>query len=66
MGTIFAPTYTTLTMGYSEVQLYHIQEAKWGRGFKEFLIENWNRILDDYKNLTTQGESKTTETIKLC
>ena len=66
MGTIFSPTYTALTMGYSEVQLYHIQEVQWGHGFKEFLVENWNRFFDDCKNLTTQGESTTTETIKLC
>ena len=29
MGTIFAPTYATLTMGYFEVHFYHICEVKW-------------------------------------
>ena len=35
MGTIFAPTYATLTMGYFEVHLYGIYEVKLESGFKE-------------------------------
>ena len=62
MGTIFALTYTILTMGYSEVQLYHIWEVKWRREFKEFLIENWNRMLDDYK---TQLDREKVQPLKL-
>ena len=34
MGTIFATTYATLTMGYSEVHFYNICEIKWGKNFK--------------------------------
>ena len=34
MGTISAPTYATLTMGYSEVHFYNIREIKWGKNFK--------------------------------
>ena len=31
MGTIFAPTYTTLTMAYFEVHFYNICKLKWGK-----------------------------------
>ena len=47
MGTIFAPTYATLTMGYFEVHFYNICELKWGKEFQEFILENWSRSLDD-------------------
>ena len=40
-------TYTTLTMGYFEVHFYDICELKWGKEFKEFILENWGRFLDD-------------------
>ena len=33
MGTIFASTYATLTMGYFEFHLYDVYEVKWGRNF---------------------------------
>ena len=47
IGTIFAPTYATLTMGYCEVHFYNICELKWGKEFQEFILENWTRFLDD-------------------
>ena len=47
MGTIFAPTYANLTMGYFEVHVYDICEVKWERKFKEFPIENWGRFSVD-------------------
>ena len=34
MGTSFAPTYATLTIGYFEV---HICKLKWGKEFQEFV-----------------------------
>ena len=40
MGTIFAPTYATLTMGYFEVDFYNTCELKWGKEFQEFILEN--------------------------
>ena len=40
-------TYTTLTMGYFEVHFYDICELKWGKEFKEFILENWGRFLDE-------------------
>ena len=45
-GTIFAPTYATLTMGSFEVHFYNISKLKWGKEFKKFILENWSRFLD--------------------
>ena len=47
MGTIFAPTYATLTMGFLELDFYRICENKWGTDFYQFIIKNWSRYLDD-------------------
>ena len=47
MGTIFAPTYATLTMEYFEFHFYNICELKWGKEFQEFILENWSCFLDD-------------------
>ena len=47
MGTIFAPTYATLTMGYFEVHFYNICGLKWRKEFQAIILENWSRFLDD-------------------
>ena len=48
-GTIFSPTYATITMWYFEVHFYNIWELKWRKEFQELILENWNRFLDDCK-----------------
>ena len=47
MGTIFAPTYATLSMGYSEIKLYSVCFFKYGELLAKYIKENWNRFLDD-------------------
>ena len=47
MGTIFAPTYATLSMGYFEIKLYSVCTFKYGELLAEHIKENWNRFLDD-------------------
>ena len=47
MGTIFAPTYTTLSMRYFEIKLYIVCTFKYGELLGECVKENWNRFLDD-------------------
>ena len=47
MGTIFAPTYATLSMGYFEIKLYSVCTFKYGQLLAEYIKENWNRFLDD-------------------
>ena len=52
MGTTFAPTYATLSMGYFEINLYSVCTFKYGEFLAEYIKENWNRFLDDcYKVL---------------
>lgn len=46
MGTIFAPTYANLTMGYHEVQLYSIIYQNY-RLASDYFTNSWFRFLDD-------------------
>ena len=47
MGTIFAPTYATLTIGYFEIKFDQICELKWGKDTRDFIYKNWSRFLED-------------------
>ena len=47
LGIIFAPTYTTLTMGYFVAHFYSICGLKWVKEFQEFILENRSRFLND-------------------
>ena len=47
MGTDMAPTYATLTMGNHELESHEICQINWGRAFRNYIEENWHRILDD-------------------
>ena len=64
MGTIFAPTYVTLTMGYFEVRFYNICELKWGKEFQEFILENWSRFLDDCQTPLDKNKVKPDELLE--
>ena len=47
MGSIFAPTYAGLTIGYLEIKLYAIVELRWGEVLVSYFMEQWYRFLDD-------------------
>lgn len=47
MGTIFAPTYATIVMGFLEESLYDRIEDKFGQTFRKEIENNWLRFLDD-------------------
>lgn len=47
MGTKVAPTYANLVMGYLEIKLYNEISNVFGIDFKNYLLENWKRYLDD-------------------
>ena len=47
MGTIVAPTYATLLMGYLEIKLYSVYTFKYRELLAEYINDNWNRFLDD-------------------
>ena len=46
MGTIFAPTYANLTMGYHEIEAYSIIHQRYALASKHF-ENSWFRYLDD-------------------
>ena len=46
MGTVFAPTYANLSMGYHEIKLYDIIESNCNLRHRQYLVENWKRFLD--------------------
>ena len=64
MGTIFAPTYATLTMGYFAFRFYNICEHKWGKEFQEFILENWSRFLDDCQTPLDKNKVKPEELLE--
>ena len=47
MGTIFAPTYATLVLGYLEEKLYDLIESLYDTKTKIYIEKNWDRFLDD-------------------
>ena len=48
MATIFAPTYTTLSIGYFEIKLYSVCNFTYGELLAEYIKENWDRFFDNY------------------
>ena len=47
LGTIFAPTYATLSMVYFETKFYSVCTFTYGEVLAEYIKENWNPFLDD-------------------
>ena len=47
MGTLFAPTYANLSMGYHEIKLYDLMELNYSVDIRQYFVENWKRFLDD-------------------
>ena len=47
MGSIFAPSYATLTLGFLEIKLHQKIESIYGNQIKAEFIELWKRYLDD-------------------
>ena len=46
MGTIFAPTYATLSMGFHEIERYAIIRNKFTLPVSNYFEQNWKRLLD--------------------
>ena len=47
MGTIFSPTYATLSMGFHKIELYAIIRNKFTLPVCNYFEQNWKRFLDD-------------------
>ena len=46
-GTVFAPTYANLSMGYHEIKLYDLIKLNYNLDIRQYFVENWKRFLDD-------------------
>ena len=57
MGTIFAPTYANLTMGFFELASYDLCRDLFGEVLGNFIIENWSYFLDDSETLLEENKS---------
>ena len=47
VGTTFAPTYATLSVGYHEIELYAIIRSKFTLRVSNYFEQNWKRFSDD-------------------
>ena len=56
MGTIFAPTYANLTMGFFELKFYDLCRDKYGEDLGNFIFKNWSRFLDDCETLLEENK----------
>ena len=46
-GTVFVPTYATLSMGFHEIERYAIIRNKFTLPVSDYFEQNWKRFLDD-------------------
>ena len=46
MGTVFAPTYANLSMGYHEIKVYDLTVLNYNLDIGQYFVENWERFLD--------------------
>ena len=51
-------------MGYFEVHFYNIWELIWGKEFKEFILENYSRFLDDCQTSLDKNKVKPEELLE--
>ena len=65
MGTIVAPTYATLVMGFLEIKLYNTIEIRISISYRSFFEENWVRFLDDCYFPTNTNIIKPGELLKI-
>ena len=56
MGTIFAPTYANLTMGFFEPTFYDLCRDKFGEDLGNVIFENWSRFIDDCETLLEENK----------
>ena len=65
MGTIFAPTYAHLTMGFFELTFYDLCRDKFGENLRNFIFENWSRFLDDCETLLEENKINPNELLSI-
>ena len=55
MDTVFAPTYSNLSMGYHEIKLYDLIELNYNLDIRQYFVEDLKRFLDDCEMLLNTG-----------
>ena len=65
MGTIFAPTYATIVLGYLEMKLYTIMEWKYDIIMRKYIEDNWDRYLDDCIILLDENKISSLELLNI-
>ena len=56
MGTIFAPTYANLTMGFFGLTFYDLCKDRFGGDLGNFIFENWSSFLHDCNTLSEENK----------
>ena len=54
MGTVFAPTYANLSMGYHEIKLYDLIELNYSVDIRQYFVEKTQLL----KTMKTKKKSK--------
>ena len=65
MGTIFAPTYANLSMGFFELSFYETCRTRFGEDLGNFIFENWSRFLDDCQTLLEENKIDPNEILNI-
>ena len=65
MGSIFAPTYAGLTVGYLELKAYSMVDLRWGRSLMIYVMEQWIRFLDDCHILLEEDKIKPEDLLEI-
>ena len=65
MGTVFAPTYANLSMGYHEIKLYDLIALNYTLDIRQYFVENWERFLDDFEILLKTDLIKTDDLLTI-
>ena len=65
MGTIFAPTYTNLTMGFFELTFYDLCRDKFGKFLGNFIFENWSCFLDNCETLLEENKTNPNDLLSI-
>ena len=65
MSTIFALTYANLTMGFFDLTFHDLFRDKFGKDLGNFILENWNRFLDDYETLLEEKKINSNDLLRI-
>ena len=65
MGTISAPTYAKLTMGFFALTFCDLCKDRFGEEFRNVIFEKWSRILDYCETLLEENKINTNDLLSI-